>query len=143
MASRQEVIGLYRQYIKAYRRWPKQEQRRQDFRAYMLNRLRTEFRQSASQAAIMERLAYGRQELNALESVINGEMEEKVYLDMSVNALFYVDDGLIRSFMPASRTFTLLDQPAQEGLSEKNATTWTFIGAYLAGKLSKSSTQEK
>ncbi|EGF77288.1 hypothetical protein BATDEDRAFT_27574 [Batrachochytrium dendrobatidis JAM81] len=134
MASRQEVIGLYRQYIKAYRRWPKQEQRRQDFRAYMLNRLRTEFRQSASQAAIMERLAYGRQELNALESVINGEMEEKYSLR---------DDGLIRSFMPASRTFTLLDQPAQEGLSEKNATTWTFIGAYLAGKLSKSSTQEK
>ncbi|KAH6570188.1 hypothetical protein BASA82_001156 [Batrachochytrium salamandrivorans] len=133
-STAREALGLYRQYIKEYRRWPKQEQRRMDVRGWMLGRLRTEFRQPASTATVASRLEYGRQQLTALRAILDGTVEAKYLLK---------EDGPIRAFMPAFRTFTLLDQPAQEQLSEKNTTPWTFIGAYLAGQLPMNSPPSK
>ncbi|KAL2916372.1 hypothetical protein HK105_204128 [Polyrhizophydium stewartii] len=118
---------LFRGFVRAHNRWPKQELRPDSFRDMLLQRVRTEFRKPATGSQLQERLEDGQKQLAALNMLLDGAFETKHPLQ---------ERGPIREFLPPSRSFALLDQPAREQLSEKNTSPWTFLGAYMAGQLS-------
>nr|KAJ3421414.1 Tubulin polyglutamylase ttll4 [Polyrhizophydium stewartii] len=120
-------LELFRGFVRAHNRWPKQELRPDSFRDMLLQRVRTEFRKPATGSQLQERLEDGQKQLAALNMLLDGAFETKHPLQ---------ERGPIREFLPPSRSFALLDQPAREQLSEKNTSPWTFLGAYMAGQLS-------
>eukprot|EP00842_Homolaphlyctis_polyrhiza_P004288 jgi/Hompol1/4860/HPOL_003963-RA len=125
MSHSSETVGLYRQFLRAYYRWPKQQDRSLNFRALLLDKVRTEFRKPAKP----ESFTYGVNQLRALNQLLDGAFEAQYPLS---------DSGPIRSHMPSQRTYLLLDSPAQEVLSAKNdrANTWSFLAAYLSARKS-------
>ncbi|KAI8927574.1 Alpha/Beta hydrolase protein [Entophlyctis helioformis] len=130
LTAREEVLALYRDLMRAARKWPNQSQRRLNVQPHITARLRSEFVRSDADSGktLAERLAHGRSELAALNRMLQGTSEAQYPLQ---------ENGPIRAFLPPARTYSLLDEPAQESMSNKNMGPWSFIGAYLAGRITR------
>ncbi|KAJ3014933.1 hypothetical protein HKX48_004879 [Thoreauomyces humboldtii] len=119
-----EIHSLYRSFIRLQRQWPRQEARPARLRDYILTRVRREFRQPDPTAAVAVRFANGQSELRHLRRIVEGNVEHEYALPES---------SPILTFLPAKKTFTLLDQEAQDELEGKG--TVSYMKDYLASKM--------
>lgn len=69
--------SLYRSFLKVQRAWPRQEHRSVQPHVFLLSQIRSRFR-SPLKTDLSEALSKGQQELAALESLLNNQIEEKV-----------------------------------------------------------------
>ncbi|RKO87216.1 hypothetical protein BDK51DRAFT_15828 [Blyttiomyces helicus] len=128
-ALRAESLSLYRSYIRVWRAWPKQENRAQRLSDHIRDRLREDFRVAAASADdARARIDRGRVELDALRRIVDSEVDKKHGLP---------EASPILAFLPAKKTFTLLDTKTQEAMSQKKLGTTSYIAAYLSGQLGK------
>ncbi|KAJ3034179.1 hypothetical protein HDV00_005398 [Rhizophlyctis rosea] len=117
-------LSLYRAFLRVQHQWPAQEARATQLRPHILTRLREEFRAPCEPAEVPQRLATGQRELVALRRMVEGELDKEYPLPES---------SQLRAFLPPRKQYTLLDTAAQTATSEKNATNFDYLKAYLAG----------
>ncbi|KND00520.1 uncharacterized protein SPPG_04830 [Spizellomyces punctatus DAOM BR117] len=124
MAVHPEVRQLYRSFLRLHASWPPQPSRPARLQSYILTRVRNEFRQPTESLA--ERVKYGQEQLASLQRILNNEIEKKYPIP---------ETSPIPAFLPPKKTYTLLDQEAQDTLEEK--TTVSYFKDYLASKFER------
>ncbi|KAJ3157468.1 hypothetical protein HDU86_003360 [Geranomyces michiganensis] len=119
-----EILSLYRSFLRLQRNWPRQDGRPARLRDYILTRVRTDFRDPAQDVA--GRYQQGQRELASLERILDGHMEAEFALPQTSPLL---------TFLPAQKTYALLDQESQNTLEEKGSVS--FLKDYLASKFER------
>ncbi|KAI9093791.1 hypothetical protein DFS34DRAFT_652352 [Phlyctochytrium arcticum] len=121
MASTSEILPLYRAFLRVQRSWPEQENRAVRMKIYLLDRLRTEFREPTSE--VNSRIQYGQEQLASLRRMLDNKVEEK----------YPLQSDTLRSFLPPAKAYALLDQESVDSLAGK--TSVSYLKHYLATKL--------
>ncbi|KAJ3332326.1 hypothetical protein HDU76_000606 [Blyttiomyces sp. JEL0837] len=117
-ASTSEIINLYRGFLRLQKKWPQQEGRERRLSIKILNDVRNGFRSVDGNLDLVK----AKREFEALKRILDGQCEKKYPLPQS---------STIMSRLPPAKTYQLLDENAQEALSEKNVSTATFLPTYL------------
>ncbi|KAI8909411.1 hypothetical protein PhCBS80983_g00698 [Powellomyces hirtus] len=118
-----EIHSLYRSFCRLQRRWPRQDARPARLRDHLLAKIRTEFRQPGN---VSTRYQHGQRELTHLERILESKIEQEFALP---------ETSPIITFLPTKKTYTLLDQEAQDTLEEKG--TVSYLKDYLASKFER------
>ncbi|KAI8593068.1 hypothetical protein BDZ88DRAFT_405392 [Geranomyces variabilis] len=122
-----EILSLYRSFVRVQRSWPRQDARPARLRDYILTRVRTDFREPQVEGLdVASRYQQGQRELASLQRILDGKIESEFALP---------ETSPLLTFLPAQKTYTLLDQESQNTLEEKGSVS--FLKDYLASKFER------
>ena len=111
---------LIKSFLESVAKWPSQELRKTRYKHFLSQNIPLVLESSSP-----EKIS---KEIQALESLLNNDLERKYKLS---------DDSKIMSYLPAEKTYSLLDSYAQEAISKSNLGTWGFFGTYMKGQFKK------
>ncbi|TPX35337.1 hypothetical protein SmJEL517_g02241 [Synchytrium microbalum] len=123
---RARSVALYRGLLRISRAWPKQERRRIKSDEAIIKGIKTGFASKPkSESLLATAVKDGEMQLTALRNILNNKIEHQFPLD---------ETSRIKSFLPSSKSFSLLDSESQKELDRKEEGSFTFLKSYMSGK---------
>ncbi|TPX40172.1 hypothetical protein SeMB42_g06117 [Synchytrium endobioticum] len=126
-------ISLYRNLLRLHKAWPKQERRLIRADEAILKAIREAFAplsptphgSSQTASSIEAAISEGETQLASLQNMLHNKIEAKFPLP---------PDSRIKTYLPSTKTFSLLDAEAQKELDRKEEGTFSFLKTYVSGK---------
>ena len=112
---RNQVLALYKSFLKVQKKWPVEIQRSHPFKQDLLMKIRKEFHlnKEVNELSNIESLIeYGGSELQSLKRVLNHEAERKLYP--------FQADSKIKANLPKPEIYSLLQPDTQQAIFKTN-----------------------
>ena len=115
-----EIPRLYRTFLKLAAAWPSQVERSGSFKTFLTGEIKNRFRSGKVD------LDYAHQELENLRKLLNNEIADSLHLSES---------SPIRSFLPPSKQYDLLNTESQEFMSKGGLSAFAYIRSRISNIL--------